>query len=433
MLSPRARVPALAALAATLVAAALAGVRGWAQEGAASAADALSRPATALTAAQRERFELGRRLFLQHWSVAPSAFGQWGRGPLSNGEACTDCHADGGRGRPPASADEALRSGLVRLGVRSGERVLPHPAYGDQLQTQGVLGKVPAEGDVQVQWVEHAVALADGSVVRLREPRLRFVSLAYGALGAGAVTSLRVAPPLSGVGSLDAVPRSALEAIERRQAGSSVAGRLHRTGSDAGRFGHKAAQASLRLQLATALHADLGVTTSLFPHESCTQEQPECLAFPASGQPEMRDAELDLLEDYVRALAEPARRDATDLEIQRGEYVFTRIGCVACHLPALPLGDGRTAHPYTDLLLHDLGAGLADARPEGNAGGAEWRTAPLWGLGLHPQATLLHDGRARSIEEAVLWHGGQAQPSRERFRALLPAERRALLAFLGSL
>jgi CxxC motif-containing protein (DUF1111 family) len=437
MLSPRALAPALLALFAFVLLAAMlacAGAGRASVQGAASdEADALSLPRADLTSAQRARFEQGRRLFLRRWSVAPSAFGQWGRGPLSNGEACTDCHAYGGRGRPPMAAAEPLRSGLVRLGVRSAATVLPHPAYGDQLQNQGVLGRVPAEGEAQVDWVEHAVAFADGTVTRLREPRVRLVNLAYGALDAETVAALRVAPPLFGLGLLDAVPRTALEAIARQQAATATPGRVHRMHDGVGRFGHKATQPSLRHQIAMALHADLGVTSSLRPSENCMAAQGECRAFPATGRPEIGDDELDRLEDYLRGIAIPVRRNTADVEVRHGERLFAELGCAACHVPELPLGSERRIGPYSDLLLHDLGPGLADGLPEGDAGPADWRTAPLWGLGLHREAALLHDGRARSLEEAVLWHGGQAQRSRDGFRRLSAADRRALLAFLGSL
>jgi CxxC motif-containing protein (DUF1111 family) len=434
MLPLRAFVPPAALVAAALLAATLASAGGEraAAEDRAGEQDVLALPAAHLTAVQRQRFELGRRLFLQRWSVAPSAFGQWGRGPLSNGEACTDCHAQGGRGQAPLSAGEPLRAGVVRLGVRSIDTVLPHPAYGDQLQSQGVLGKVPAEGDVHVNWAEHAVAFADGTVVRLREPRVRFVNLAYGALGAETLTSLRVAPPLLGLGALASVPLQTIEGIERAQAATDTAGRLHRLPDGAGRFGYKAGQPSLRRQIAAALHADLGVTTTLFASENCTAAQRECLAFPASGQPEIGDDQLGLLEDYLRGLALPERRTSAP-EVRHGERVFAQLECPACHLPDVPLASGGSLQPYSDLLLHDLGPGLSDGRPEGGAGPAEWRTTPLWGLGLHRGGRLLHDGRARSIEEAVLWHGGQAQRAREGFRSLPKLDRDALLAFLGSL
>ena len=381
-----------------------------------------------------DHIEQGRRLFEQHWVVAPSAFGQWGRGPLSNAEACTDCHPANGRGRPPQRPDEPLRSGLVRLSVGPADAPQPHPDYGAQLQPQGVLGRVPGEGEAYVEWSEHPLRLADGSVVMLREPRLRFERLALGPVDAGTMTSLRVAPPLFGLGRLDAVPAQALEALALAQRATGMAGRVHGDGARPGRFGHKALEPSLRAQVATALHADIGVTSSLLPVEDCTARERACGAFPVSAYPEISDAQLAALEAYLAALPPPARRGGNDPLTERGEAVFERVGCAVCHAPALPGPDGPV-RAYSDLLLHDLGTGLADGRPEGAAGAGEWRTAPLWGLGraLALNEFLLHDGRARNLEEAILWHGGQAQGPREAYRALSPADRAALAAFLSSL
>jgi CxxC motif-containing protein (DUF1111 family) len=386
-----------------------------------------ARPAPGLDAARRERFEQGRRLFAQHWVVAPSAFGQWGRGPLSNAESCADCHPGNGRGRPPESADEPLRAAIVRL---SGG---PSLDYGDQLQHQGVLGKVPGEGEAYVEWAERSMAYADGRTVQLRRPRLRFGSLTLGGIDAHNGASLRVPPPLIGLGLLDAVPVAVLEEIARQQRALGVDGRVHRVGGAAGRFGHKATRSSLRHQIAAALHADIGVTSALFPAEGCTARQRECLAFPVGSTPEISDGQLDELDGYLRAAAAPVRRNVDDAGVARGERIFAQIRCAACHVAQLALG----VHPYSDLLLHDLGPALADAVGEGEATGGEWRTAPLWGIGLsrivNGNALLLHDGRARSIEEAILWHGGEGHSAREAFRALPAADRGALIAFVESL
>jgi CxxC motif-containing protein (DUF1111 family) len=401
---------------------------------AADGASVYAQPAPGMAAAERLRFDAGRRLFAQHWTVAPSAFGQWGRGPLSNADACTDCHAGNGRGRPPLAPEEAVQSGIVRLSLREAPGA-PHPVYGEQLQPQGVLGKVPGEGDAYVDWIEHEVAHADGVFVPLRSPRLRFAALAYGPLGAETLASLRIAPPLVGPGLLERVPAAVLEQISQSQA-PAVRGRVARTGVGVGRFGHKALHPSLREQIAAALHFDIGVTSGLFPQEDCTAHQPGCRAFPVPPAPEITEDQLEALVAYLRDAAPPAAR-AYSAEARRGAALFGAVGCVACHAPELPLEDGRTIRPYSDLLLHDLGTGLADGRPEGAASGSEWRTPPLWGLGLSARvngnAFLLHDGRARNAEEAILWHGGQAQAARDAFRQLPAPDREALLAFLAAL
>ncbi|HEU5284693.1 MAG TPA: di-heme oxidoredictase family protein [Burkholderiales bacterium] len=447
------RIPVLALAAGALLAAARALpedllARGFATEE--RGPQAYAQPGPLAGTQQQALFRQGEQLFRQRWVVAPSALGRWGRGPLSNGEVCTDCHAGNGRGHPPLTPDEPLRSMLLRLSV-AGDPPRPHPAYGDQLQHQGVLGRVPGEGEATMTWRESAVTLGDGTRVQLRRPEVRLSGLNYGPIDGDVLLSARVAPPVFGLGLLEAVPESALLALAERQRERSMQGRLNRvpdlhTGRTVpGRFGLKASQATIRSQVATALHADLGVVSPLFPEENCMPVQRECAMFPSGARPELGAAELDALEFYIRMLAPPARRERDTVEVRHGERLFAQAGCAVCHAPELRTGEQaaleplarRTIQPYTDLLLHDLGEGLADGRPDLEAGPRDWRTAPLWGLGLslavNGNAWLLHDGRARSIEEAILWHGGQGHQAREAYRAMTGTQREALAAFLRSL
>ena len=173
--------------------------------------------------------------------------------------------------------------------------------------------------------------------------------------------------------------------------------------------------------------------------------QTTCREALAQSDPELSDSFFDRLVTYARLLAVPKARPADEATFQSGLTVFTDMGCAACHMPTLTTGPdaalpelaNQTIHPFTDLLLHDMGPGLADNRPDGSATGSEWRTAPLWGLGLVPRVNghdlLLHDGRARGFAEAILWHGGEAEKAKEKFRTASKAERDALIAFLGSL
>ncbi len=399
---------------------------------------------------QQALFRRGEQLFRQRWVVAPSALGRWGRGPLSNGEVCTDCHAGNGRGRPPLAPDEPLRAMTLRLSV-PGDPPRSHPAYGDQLQYQGVLGRVPGEGEATIVWHESAVTLSDGTRVQLRRPQVQLLGLNYGPIEARVLLSARVAPAVFGLGLLEGVPESALLELAEQQLAHAMQGRLNRVPDVdagralAGRFGLKANQATIRSQIATALHADLGVITPSFPEENCTAVQRECREIPPGARPELNAAEVDALEFYLRMLAPPARREPDTVEVQQGQRLFAQAGCAVCHAPELHTGEQaavpqlarRTIRPYTDLLLHDLGEGLSDGRPDFEAGPRDWRTAPLWGLGLsqavNGHAWLLHDGRARSIEEAILWHGGQAHRAREGYRAMTAAQRAALAAFVRSL
>ncbi|MFO1318403.1 MAG: di-heme oxidoredictase family protein [Burkholderiales bacterium] len=393
------------------------------------------------------RPDSGADVFAQRWVVAPSAFGMWGRGPTSNAEACTDCHAGQGRGTIPPDDRESLRSTIVRLSVRAPDGTpAPHPAYGSQLQTQGVLGKVPAEGQAQVRWRHTHFRFPDGHTVRLRAPELAFSELAFGQIDTDVMTSLRVAPAVAGAAWLEAIPTAALIDHERAARLRGGQGRLHRvvdptTGrSTPGRFGWKAGQVTLIDQVATAFLEDLGVTSPRHPRDNCPTPQSACLDHAAAPAPEIDAQRLDALVRQLRSAAPP--RPSTR-KYRTGAKRFDETGCGVCHVASWPIAGLPDApaiariEPYTDLMLHDLGAALADGRPDGNAGPSEWRTAPLWGmrrsLAADGRTVFLHDGRARSVEEAILWHGGEAAPARERFVRLRRADRLALLRFVEGL
>jgi CxxC motif-containing protein (DUF1111 family) len=415
---------------------------------------AYSAPGPTLDADQLQQFANGRSEFQQRWVVPLAIGGNWGRGPTSNGEVCTDCHAGNGRGRPPEHEDNEPVSMLVRLSLpgedeHGGPR--PHPHYGDQLQEQGVLGKVPPEGRIAVAWREHEVELADGDTMQLRFPDLRLSRLAYGPLGADILISPRVAPPVVGIGLLEAIPEQTLNEIARRQAALGFNGRANYVWDaenrvmSLGRFGWKAGQPTIRQQTAAAFLNDMGVTTHVFNQANCPPVQKACNNSPGVGNPEQTDLPFESLNFYLRALAVPARRNADDARVARGEKLFEQAQCAVCHVPEVRTGDypavpqmaRQVIRPYSDLLLHDMGEGLADGRPEFRAGPRDWRTPPLWGIGLSEKvngnATLLHDGRARNFAEAILWHGGEAVAARETFRNMPKQEREALLAFLASL
>ena len=415
---------------------------------------AYQQPLADLDAAQLEQFEEGRKGFAQHWAVAPSILGLWGRGPTSNGEACTDCHDNGGRGRATDAIDVPLQSMLVRLsipGTGPHGAPRPDPNYGDQLQEEGILGRVPAEGRALIAWSEFAVALPDGEVVRMRRPSLELRDLAFGPLAANIMKSVRVAPALVGVGLIEAIPEDAILAQEQRQHALGLSGHANRVWDlvrereAIGRFGRKANQPHLLQQVVSAYHADLGVTSRWFPEENCTAVQTQCRAEPPGGHPELPAAFLDPVLFYLRTLAAPAPRAADDATVRRGEHLFQSAGCADCHVPQWRTGHNtepatladRVISPYTDLLVHDMGEDLADGRPDFLAGSQEWRTAPLWGLGLsesvNGNSDLLHDGRARDAVEAILWHGGEGEHSREAFVRMPRADRAALVEFLRSL
>ncbi|MCY1041426.1 c-type cytochrome [Corallococcus sp. bb12-1] len=386
-------------------------------------------------------FHAGKGVFDRDWSEA-----RGGRpvaaGPLFSAPSCMTCHVKDGRGQPPATPSEVPVSLAFQLSASDGTG--PHPLYGAQLDARAVDGRAP-EGHVRVDFEATRGTFASGETYSLVRPRYQFQGLVHGPLGDGARFSARVSPVNFGLGLLEALPEAALLARadpdDRDRDG--ISGRANQvldldTGtSRLGRFGWKANQPTLRQQVAHALVADMGVTTSLYPQEQGRQ---------VPGEPEVSADDLDLLMLYMRLLAVPKRRDWDTPEVQRGHAVFRAVGCAACHVDTpqeTEVVEGfdevsrQVIYPYTDLLLHDMGEDLADGRPDGLATGSEWRTPPLWGIGLvevvNKHTRFLHDGRARNLEEAVLWHGGEAAPSQDRYVRLPPEDRAALLAFLKSL
>ena len=429
-------------------------------------ADAFSIPIAMLDKEQAAQFAKGREQFHEAWVVAPDPSGVWGLGPTFNEDRCAHCHENNGRARAPAERQEAARGMLVRLSLPGqgphGEP-RPHPAYGDQLQNRGIPGRVPAEGQAILSYAAREVSFADGETLNLRLPKIEFAALQFGELGADIMISPRIAPAMVGLGLLEAVPEKAILAIAREQEKLGVSGKpnyvwdYENSRTVLGRFGWKAGQPNLRQQTAAAFLGDIGATSHFSPEENCPSVQVQCLDVPSASKcggqggctgnyrPEVVPSRLSNIALYLQALAVPARRDANDPEVKRGEKVFSQTNCSACHVPELgtgskttiPAAADLTIRAYTDLLLHDMGEGLADGRPEYQADGREWRTAPLWAIGLvrevNGHSDLMHDGRARNVTEAILWHGGEAEQSRELFRTLPKADREALVKFVNSL
>ena len=410
--------------------------------GTARSADAFSQPASNLPASERGRFMVGNSFFRSPWVTAPaSVSARDGLGPLFAAAACQDCHVRDGRGFLPQDGD-GFMAATLRIARRDSS---DHPVYGSHLHTHAIAGITP-EVSAGIDWIASTATLADGTAVPLRRPAARVDRWHYGPPG-DAVLGLRIAPPMIGLGLLEAIPQAALEEQARRHGG-----RLNRVRDAAsgetvtGRFGWKAAQPTVRQQSLHAFLNDMGITSSLFPHESCTPKQAECKAAARGGQPELENTVADAVVFYARHLATPARRDHDRPDVKTGEALFLSLGCAGCHRPQWITGtvegspelSAQTIYPYTDLLLHDMGPDLADGLREGEAGSRDWRTPPLWGLGhtntvSGVEAGYLHDGRARDFTEAILWHGGEAQAAREAFASLSKEERRKLIRFLASL
>lgn len=424
--------------------------------------NAFSLPSANLSPLRRLDFGVGNSFFRNPWVIAPATTeARDGLGPLFNTNACQNCHIKDGRGHPPGSHGDNAVSSLVRLSIPAQpdqqallERhgVIADPVYGSQLQDMAIPGVAP-EGRVRVRYTREEVTFKDGTRVALQRPELDIDQLGYGPLHAKVQLSLRVAPPMIGLGLLEAIPDAAIlaNADPEDADGDGISGRANQVWDHAsqstrlGRFGWKAGQPSLNQQNADAFFNDMGLSTTLLAGSSCTAAQHDCRSAPDGGAPEVSDHILAQVLFYTRNLGVPARRRVDDPQVLAGKSLFHQAGCQACHTPSFTTADtaaepelaGQLIRPYTDLLLHDMGDGLADNRGEFIASGREWRTAPLWGIGLtetvNGHTRFLHDGRARNLLEAILWHGGEAQASRDRVLDFDAAQRDALLAFLNSL
>ncbi len=428
--------------------------------------NAFSMPSANLPPSRRVDFSVGNSFFRSPWVIAPSTTtARDGLGPLFNTNACQGCHIKDGRGHPPTADDVNAVSMLVRLSIPDAPAyarvieqlgVVPEPVYGGQFQDMAVPGVAP-EGKVRVDYTAVPVRFKDGTEVELRKPSLNITQLGYGPMHPDTRFSARVAPPMIGLGLLEAIPDEAILANAEAQAKAKdgIAGRPNQVWDDArqqtvlGRFGWKAGQPNLNQQNVHAFSGDMGLTTSLRPMDDCTDAQTACKQAPSGigpdGEPEVSDNILRLVLFYSRNLAVPARRDINAPEVLAGKTLFYQAGCQSCHTPkyttaanaAEPELANQVIRPYSDLLLHDMGDGLADNRTEFQASGRQWRTPPLWGIGLtqavsgHTQ--FLHDGRARNLLEAVLWHGGEATAAQQQVLSFNAEQRSALLAFLNSL
>jgi CxxC motif-containing protein (DUF1111 family) len=433
---------------------------------------AFSRPLSTLSLEAGLDFRIGQALFERIWVTSPaSTQATDGLGPLYSARSCHRCHTDGGRGYPLRADGRPDASLLLRIDIPATAteppdhprdmrlRNLPEPTYGTQLQAFAVPGH-PAEYRLGIDYEDLPVTLADGTVVTLRRPRYRALDLGYGPLHPESRLSPRIAPAMIGLGLLDAIDEAAILAAADPddRDGDGISGRPNHGWSHyhgrtmLGRFGHKAGMPTLRDQVEDAFVVDIGLSTPSRPdhHGDCTPRQTACLDAPHGDSAihaglEAGEQVVGLVTRYLANVAVPPRRDEADAEVQAGEQVFHAIGCAACHRPSFdiahPHGGDETQTlriwPYTDLLLHDMGDALADGRPEALASGREWRTPPLWGAGLAERvagrAAFLHDGRARTLLEAILWHGGEAQAQRDAVVALSTTQRRQLLRFVASL
>lgn len=436
-------------------------------------------------------FLVGNDFFEDPWVIAPSSTSvRDGLGPLFNVSSCQSCHVNDGSGHAPIDKNDDVDTLLVRLSTKlsleAQERLLtettePHQGdsiYGSQIQNRAIPGVDP-EMQISVDYKETTFEFNDGELVNLRQPIFNFSKTNYGELHNGMVFSPRVANQMIGLGLLEAIDEADIIAESKKQAEHGYVSGVLNTVWDVekqqfmvGRFGWKAGQPSVKQQVAAAFNGDLGLTSKLFLHDQCQKTQVECLNAPHGNDKhiteaaakfsnnieyEIRDDILNFVDFYSRNLAVPVRRNVEDVDVIAGAKLFTQAQCATCHKPNWQTKALDDAHieqsnqeiwPYTDMLLHDMGEALSDfdkdnkavsseTKNEYQATVREWRTAPLWGIGLRQtvssQATFLHDGRARNITEAILWHGGEAENAKQSFANLSKKERQQLIKFVESL
>lgn len=435
------------------------------------------RPAKNLAEVKQKYFHAGKALAHQPWIKAPSVTdARDGLGPVFNARTCLFCHINGGRGTLPKDDKVMMISSFLRISVPGFDKlhgVIPEPTYGDQLQSQSVslahqlrthvskedlkYQEAPPEAYVYIDWQEKTFNYPDGNKVILRTPVPIIKNLGYGKMHPDTLMGIRNAPPLHGVGLLELIAQADIDKKvdpEDKNA-DGISGRLNKVWdfdlkkTVNGRFGLKANNASVRMQTASAYANDMGITNPVFPKQPCTPLQKLCLETPhgndAKTGVEISEELLTLTVNFTKNLGVPLRRTPMNKTVLKGRELFYQTGCQTCHTPSYVTQDSKefphlaqqTIWPYTDLLLHDMGEALSDGRPDYLATGSEWRTPPLWGVGLskkiNTSENLLHDGRAKNVEEAILWHGGEAEATKQRFINLDSNSRNALIKFVESL
>lgn len=396
-------------------------------------------------------FTVGQAVFEVPWSPGFSSTlpDRDGLGPFFHTNSCLGCHV--GNGRAVEDDGDPLVFTLVRLGVGSKGND-PEPVYGTQFQPNAVAGVTP-EGNVHLEYDNISGTYHDGSTYSLRKPNLVFSGLGYGALAPGHKTSVRLTQQVIGLGLLEAVSEETI--LSRSDPmdldGDGISGRpnflwdLTGSGRSLGRFGWKANAPSLKRQNSAAFSGDIGIKNPMFSEENCSSSQTACSNATGGGNPEVSEEKIVAITKYMQLVAVPVRRNTNLPTILTGKKHFFLAGCNKCHTPKMVTSNkasfaqlsNQTIRPYTDLLLHDMGEDLSDGKSDGEASEREWRTAPLWGIGLfgavNGKARYLHDGRAKTLDEAILWHGGEAETSKNYFVALNVSDRASMIRFLLSL
>lgn len=408
--------------------------------------EAFSHFSPKLTFSEKTKFFVGQSFFDQSWIVAPSStVARDGLGPFFNARSCASCHFKDGRGKPPKEG-ELLESILLRVSIKDKDNnFIPSHIYGDQIQGFGI-NNLKGEADINVEYEDIQGSYPDGEKYTLRKPIYKITKLNYGDEGELFI-SPRVSPQMSGMGLLEGI--SEIDIVSHSDPddkdNNGISGKpnyvwdVEKNKLSLGRFGWKSNQPNIKQQVAGAFSGDMGITTSMFPKEGYSTTQATYFKdknIISGGDPEISDKNLDSVVLYSKNLAVPVRRNVDNNEVIEGERIFKQLNCNLCHRTDLK-SNNQIIHPYTDLLLHDMGKDLSDNRPDFLASGDEWRTPPLWGIGLfktvNNHTNYLHDGRANNLTEAVLWHGGEAEKTKNNFKSLSKSQRNALIKFLESL
>ncbi|MEA2110801.1 MAG: di-heme oxidoredictase family protein [Campylobacterota bacterium] len=411
-----------------------------------------SHPYDGMSNEEVDEFIRGKSFFRIPWIEAPSATtARDGLGPLFSANTCRNCHPNNGAGVAVDSNLKVKRDLVFRLSIPQNlNNVLkmkmpfsPEPTYGGQLSVNGN-HEVPFEGTPVVKYVEEMGKYHDGSSYSLRVPEYSIDSLNYGPLHKDAVVAPHIALALVGLGLIEQIPHRDILVNEdiNDSDGDGISGKANwiyepdNGNKQLGLFTWKAGSPSVRFQSANAASNDMGLTTSIFPKENCTSIQKECNAASKGYHDfDMPDSRLDAINYYLTHLKAPFPRKFKNSK--EAKKLFTQLSCSQCHTPSFVTSEGVEIRPYSDFLLHDMGDELSDGHSNFLATPNEWRTPPLWGIGLYKkvsgEANYLHDGRARSIEEAILWHGGEAQNSKEAFKELPKAQRELLIEYLGTI
>ncbi|MBL7559755.1 thiol oxidoreductase [Olleya sp. YSTF-M6] len=403
---------------------------------------------------EQAKFATGNSLFNQTWVSSPaSTTARDGLGPTFNARACANCHFKDGRGQPLVNGQNS--SGFLMRVSLNGQDVngdaIPVPGYGLQLQ-ELANNSIQYETKVIVNYQIIEGTYPDGTTYQLQKPIYTFEDEQFGSLD-GVNTSPRVGQQTIGLGLISALPDIEITKFEdiNDSNNDGISGRANfvynyeTNTTEVGKYGWKANAPTLKQQVAGAFHGDMGLTTTIFSEQNCPSPQQDCFDAPNGGAPEVTDDQLDKVVFYQAHLAVPNRRNYLDEDVIQGRILFDELNCIACHAINQTTGTDAeseflknvTIKPYSDFLLHDMGDDLADNRDDFNANGNEWRTQPLWGIGLietvNNHTNLLHDGRARNIEEAILWHGGEAETIKQNFKNLPAEKRQQLIDFVNSL